>query len=106
MNQETCPSATQSHHGISIVFRLCMIAVVVFTADLANGAIIAHWSFDTSTITVDGSGNVLTAADDTGVHNATGVRNGTAASASVAGQFGAALQLNNTQARRRPTMFT
>ena len=73
-----------------------MIGAATLAIGPAQGAVIAHWSFDASTITVDGSGNVLTASDDTGLHNATGVRNGTATSASVAGQFGTALQLNNT----------
>lgn len=65
-------------------------------ATAAPAAVIAHWSFDTPSITVDGTGNVLSAADSTGNHNATGVINGTGTSASVAGQFGQGLQLNNT----------
>jgi hypothetical protein len=72
------------------------MALLVLMNEVAHGAVIAHWSFDTSTITTDGSGNVLTAGDDTGIHNATGVKNGTATSASVPGPFGNALQLNNT----------
>jgi hypothetical protein len=96
MNKEIRKSPVLSLRSMTIRIGTFMIAAVILTADVARGAVIAHWSFDTSTITVDGSGNVLTAADDTGIHNATGVRNGTATSASVAGQFGTALQLNNT----------
>jgi hypothetical protein len=59
--------------------------------------VIAHWSFDTGSITVDGgSGNVTSAADDTGNHNATAVINGTATGTSGPGQFGQALTFGNT----------
>jgi hypothetical protein len=81
---------------LAVGVRVLFIAALLASAQAARGAVIAHWSFDTGTITTDGSGNVLTAADETGTHNATGVRNGTATSASVSGPFGNALQLNNT----------
>jgi len=96
MSTEIGKSAISLLRGTFIGIGTVMIAAVTSTTEPAHGAVIAHWSFDASTITTDGSGNVLTASDDTGVHNATGVRNGTATSASVAGQFGTALQLNNT----------
>ena len=95
MNKKTAHSARSRSLN---TMRLCLglLSAFALTTQVTHSAVIAHWSFDASTITTDGSGNVLTAADDTGVHNATGVRNGTATSASVPGQFGTALQLNNT----------
>jgi hypothetical protein len=96
MKKRTGQSATCFLRRMTFRVAIGMIAALVLTAEVAHSAVIAHWSFDISTVTTDGSGNVLTAADDTGIHNATGVRNGTATSASVAGQFGTALQLTNT----------
>ncbi|HWN95885.1 MAG TPA: LamG-like jellyroll fold domain-containing protein [Methylomirabilota bacterium] len=96
MKKEISMSATSFLRSLTIPVGLGLLVAVTLNTEIARGAVIAHWSFDTATITVDGSGNVLTAADDTGIHNATGVLNGTATSASVAGQFGTALQLNNT----------
>jgi hypothetical protein len=62
---------------------------------LAQSAV-AHWTFDTPSITTDASG-ILTAADTTGLHNAT--RTNAAAGPlpinSVAGQFGQAAQFMN-----------
>jgi hypothetical protein len=57
---------------------------------------IAHWSFDASTITTDANG-ILTAADETGAHNAlrTNAATGALPINSVTGQFGQAAQFTN-----------
>jgi hypothetical protein len=58
--------------------------------------VVAHWSFDTSTITTDANG-IATAADATGNHSATrsSSANGVLPINSVAGQFGQAAQFTN-----------
>jgi hypothetical protein len=64
----------------------------------ASGAasIIAHWSFDESDVTTDGSGGILTANDSSGNHHATTQLGGTGVNInSVAGQFGQAANFNN-----------
>jgi hypothetical protein len=90
-----------------------------------HAATIAHWSFDADTLTLDGSGNIVGAADSTGNHNASlgaGVGSASAANGgptfnsntipgtnSVAGQFGQALTLegfnNNAGGRGQFLMF-
>ena len=57
-----------------------------------------HWSFNSGTITKDAGGNVLTAADSTGAHNATTQALGTGAITSIAGPFGRAASFNNANA--------
>jgi hypothetical protein len=65
-------------------------------ATVSHAGTIAHWSFDAADITTDGSGNILTAADSSGNHNATTVIGGTGASITTAtGQFGAAASFVN-----------
>jgi hypothetical protein len=84
-------------------------AALMIGVHSAGGATIAHWSFDSNTLSTDGSGNITGAADATGNHNATlgtGVGSATVAnggptfnsntipgSNSIAGQFGQALTL-------------
>ena len=83
---------------------MAMIAGLAINSPL-HAAVVAHWSFDTPTITTDVNGNILTAADSTGAHNAVGFAVGTATSASVAGQFGQALQLNNPSGNQGGTLL-
>src|SRR5829696_6545885 len=66
-------------------------------ASFLHAATIAHWSFDTPTITTDaGDGHIVTAADATGNHNATTRLNGTGRTVnSVVGQFGQAADFTN-----------
>jgi hypothetical protein len=76
------------------LFSSTAAAGLLFCTSSAYGAI-AHWSFDAATITTDADG-IVTAADQTGNHNATRVKNGTGVNVtSVAGQFGEAADYNN-----------
>ncbi len=78
----------------------CAALVVAISGSARQAAaqqVIAHWSFDTPTITTDATG-ILSAADATGNHHATTVRAGTPQINSVAGQFGQAAQFTNTNA--------
>jgi hypothetical protein len=87
-------------------------ALAVFSLFItsAHAATIAHWSFDTSTLSTDGTGNIVGASDATGNHNATigmgvGSANGTTqggpqfdsnpipGSNSIAGKFAQGLTL-------------
>jgi hypothetical protein len=89
----------------NLVACLASVAALALTAGSTQAqVIISHWSFDTSTLTVDGgTGDITGASDSTGLHNAvntdpTGGAGGTQytsaafpGSASVGGQFGEAL---------------
>jgi hypothetical protein len=77
-----------------------LAACAALSGATSHAAVIAHWSFDTPTITTDpGDGHILTAADATANHNATSVINGAGATInSVAGQFGQAAQFVNVNA--------
>jgi hypothetical protein len=79
-------------------------AAFAFSASWSLAGPIAHWSFDTPTITV-GANGITAAADSTGNHNATtqyGGTGGTGGGApqidSVAGQFGQAASFTNANA--------
>jgi hypothetical protein len=73
-----------------------LLAILVLGPAIARAGTIAHWSFDNATVTTDGSGNILTAADATGNHNATTQFGGTGVNiSSVAGPFGQAANFNN-----------
>jgi hypothetical protein len=81
-------------HYLRFAFAALAAASLLLTATTSQGAI-AHWSFDTATITTDADG-IVSAADQTGNHNATRVKNGTGVTIqSVAGQFGEAADFNN-----------
>jgi hypothetical protein len=88
---------------------LVLAALLVYGTHVHAGTI-AHWSFDSSTLATDGSGNITGASDSTGSHNATigmgvGSANGTTQGGpqfdsntipggnSVAGKFGQGLTL-------------
>jgi hypothetical protein len=78
------------------------VAVGILLVAPAEAGVIAHWSFDTPTITT-GANGILTAADDTGVHNATTQYGGTGGAGgpqidSVPGQFGQAASFTNANA--------
>jgi hypothetical protein len=93
------------------LFGLAVVALSIHAgiASTAKGGTIAHWSFDSSTLTTDGGGNITGAADSTGNHDATlgaGVGSASVANGgptfnsntipganSVAGQFGEGLTL-------------
>ena len=78
------------------VSLICTVAVGLAAREASAQTTIAHWSFDTATITT-GPNGILTAADDTAVHNATSVFNGAGVMInSVAGQFGQGAQFTNT----------
>ena len=96
--------------GKQVDFIALAIAVAIsiaFTSGPIQASTIAHWSFDSDTLTVD-AGSIISAADETGNHNASvsaaGFGGATgdefvssafdAASSSVAGQFGQALRFN------------
>ncbi len=80
-------------------------AVMVLGVAVGHAGVLAHWSFDTPTLSTDGSGNITGAADETGNHNAalgSGVGSGTGnpytsntipGTNSIAGQFGQGLTL-------------
>jgi hypothetical protein len=87
---------------------LLAAACLVLTTP-ARAALIAHWTFDAASLSTDGGGNIIGAADQTGNHNATlgtGVGSATVANGgptfnsntipgtnSIAGKFGEALTL-------------
>src|SRR3954454_3967781 len=86
------------------------LAALSLWATAGHAGMIAHWSFDANTLSQDGGGNIIGAADEGGNHNASlGAAVGSASVAnggptfnsntipagnSVAGQFGEALTLN------------
>jgi hypothetical protein len=87
-----------------------LVAMAVASAIVSSqvtAATVAHWSFDSATLTLN-SGNIVGAADATGNHNATVSATGfggatgdqfvstafNAAASSVAGRFGQALRFN------------
>src|SRR5688500_18744140 len=77
----------------SAVAAAIVITMLGVTAS-ARGAVVAHWSFDSGTLTLDGGGNITGVADQTGNHNAT-VQNGVfPGTDSVTGQFGQGLRFN------------
>jgi hypothetical protein len=103
-----------------IALFTCYTTVVYLSAPLTcQAATIAHWSFDSTSLSHDGSGNIIGAADATGNHNASlgsGVGSASVAnggptfnsntipgSNSVAGRFGEGLTLsgNNNNAGGR-----
>src|SRR3954447_5414269 len=87
-------------------------AVLIWSNFVFGATIVAHWSFDANTLSYDGSGNIIAAADATGNHNASlgaGVGSATAAQGgptfnsntipgtnSAPGQFGEALTLTGS----------
>jgi hypothetical protein len=82
--------------------RLSLALLAIFGVAVSSAhvpaATIAHWSFDTPTITTDPNG-IVTAGDSQGNHNATTQLGGTGATiTSVTGQFGEAARFNNTNA--------
>jgi hypothetical protein len=75
---------------------LCATLLALWPVAAQAQTAIAHWSFDTATITT-GANGVLTADDVAGAHDATSVFNGTGVNInSVAGQFGQGAQFTNT----------
>jgi hypothetical protein len=75
---------------------LIVLTALSICTPVSRAGTIAHWSFDETAITTDGSGNILTAADATSTHNATTEIGGTGVSInSVAGRFGQAANFNN-----------
>jgi hypothetical protein len=81
---------------------LISVAIVRTGGDAPAQTTIAHWSFDTPTITT-GTGGILTAADATSMHHATTQFGGTGGAGgpqinSIAGQFGQAANFTNAQA--------
>jgi concanavalin A-like lectin/glucanase superfamily protein len=91
-------------------YGLLSLVALILGTDVVQAATIAHWSFDASSLSHDGNGDIVGAADSTGNHNATlgsGVGSASVAnggptfnsntipgSNSVAGQFGQALTLS------------
>jgi Concanavalin A-like lectin/glucanases superfamily len=84
----------------SWITTLVLAGGLVAACPVRGQSVIAHWSFDTPTLSYDGSGNIIGAADSTGNHDAVlgsgnNQKNATsdpfASSASVSGQFGQAL---------------
>jgi hypothetical protein len=76
----------------------CLTGLTVFFlgSTISKAGIIAHWSFDQASVTTDGSGNILTAADVTGNHNATTQLGGTGVNITpTAGQFGQGASFQN-----------
>ena len=77
-----------------MIKRLIALAFVAAMLGVKAGHVsaqiaIAHWSFDTGTITQGVGGRIESAADQTGVHNATALYNGTGVDiTSAAAQFG------------------
>ena len=88
---------------MSVKLARFILVVLVAWAALAGTVqaqveVIAHWSFDAPSLTLGDNGRILTAADATGNHIATGVFNGDIALAnltSVPGRFGDAAMFTN-----------
>lgn len=74
---------------------IAAVLVMGSSASISCANTVAHWSFDTATLSTDGGGNITGVAETTGNHDAT-VGNGTfvAASDSVTGKFGEAIRFN------------
>lgn len=85
-----------ARHRIQIAVWAIVLSGCACSQALAQVEVIAHWSFDTSSITTDANG-ILTAADETGAHNATrtNAATGVLPLNSVAGQFGQAADFTN-----------
>ncbi len=97
---------------VLLSFAALAAALLSATVSTVHAGIIAHWSFDTPTITTDGGGNITGAADSTGNHNASlgaGVGSASVANGgptfnsntipganSIAGQFGQGLTLTGS----------
>jgi Concanavalin A-like lectin/glucanases superfamily/PEP-CTERM motif len=99
-----CKVGSRLFSKIALLSASCMSTLALSPAvSHAQPTTIAHWSFDTPTLTVSG-GNITVVDDVVGAHDAsvspTGVRNAAAsapfvvATDSVAGQFGQALRFN------------
>jgi hypothetical protein len=95
---------------LCVRISFAVMALLMEIMSQAHAATIAHWSFDTSSLTTDGSSNIVGASDSTGNHNATigmgvGSANGTTqggpqfdsnpipGSNSIAGRYGQGLTL-------------
>ena len=85
------------------VVALAMGGMLSVAPVLRAQTTIAHWSFDSGTLSFDGRGNISGAADSTGNHNASVSVSGLgsapasatfASSDSVSGKFGQALEFN------------
>src|SRR6187551_817895 len=88
------------------------LAVLSLEATAGYAGMIAHWSFDANTLSQDGGGNIIGAADEGGSHNASlgaGVGSASVANGgptfnsntipstnSVPGQFGEGLTLTGS----------
>ncbi|HTX20925.1 MAG TPA: autotransporter-associated beta strand repeat-containing protein, partial [Candidatus Aquilonibacter sp.] len=89
----------------SLLMTMLVGAAALVAASRAGAqTVVAHWSFDTSTLMMDGSGNITNVIDSTGNHDASttpdpkGTFNGTfpSSSASVPGKFGQGLMFNGS----------
>ena len=77
----------------------------LLSATVQAQEIFAHWSFDSDSLTKDGSGNITGVLDSTGNHNAT-VGSGTFLSTdSVVGQFGEGLRFNGDNHLEYPILI-
>lgn len=90
--------------GAMLAAALPVAAMLIAGAEPTHAAVISHWSFDSGSLTTDGT-NITAVADQTGSHNATPGTGGTGgtgsqfvsaafpvASSSVTGQFGQSLR--------------
>lgn len=102
----------------SWVTALALAGGLVATPQVQAQSVIAHWSFDTPTLSYDGGGNIVGAADSTGNHNAfvdttTGIGTANsgvnpsgafAGSDSVSGAFGQGIMFNGNNYLEYPEL--
>ncbi len=103
-----CIPRTLIFKHLRLAALLCFLATALLATAAQGQVPIARWSFDTSTLTTDGGGNITVVDDVAGSHDATpgigGTGGGTGtqyvsaafpvATSSVAGQFGQAMRFN------------
>ena len=93
----------------SLITVLAVADGLLATQPALAQTVVAHWSFDSCTLTHDGSGNIIGVADSTGNHNATAGGLGAssapfAGSDSVAAPFGQGLMFNGDNYMQWPNL--
>jgi hypothetical protein len=91
------PSRAVRNSCAALATGFCLLAIAA-----TRGGVIAHWSFDSNSITTDGNGHVLSAIDLSNTRDATTTSNGTAFIDSTnAAPFGQGITLHNTPGQQQ-----
>jgi hypothetical protein len=82
--------------GIAIAVALAIVLIAAKSRTVHAQTAIAHWTFDATAVTTGAGGRIETAADTTGLHNATAVYGGTNVNiTSAPGRFGQSAMFGN-----------